>query len=404
MSIIEKRKINVNFHPYPNNKVYSEYVWVEGSINTLYPNDTRDLPLKDLKVYKSHGAVATGSFYNRDTKQSWTNSYAADAANGSHAYALSRYSFDSRLYAGVYSRFADAARQGSAEWGMNIVQGRKALKTFIQLSLTSATTIAAFVQANRVGIAWLRNRPHATLRKVIAEREATDRRLRLAREASERRRLSNLLWTLDAASGTLLAYRYGVAPLMSDLYTTAQEISQPFMDNVSLKKSGTRAINWPGTDSYGPATGNESVVLKATVSVSNPNALLANRLGLVNPQLWVWDTIPWSFVVDWWFPIGSFLGCLTAMVGLKLEGASVTKTCYFTAAWKPDTFDSYRKLYPQMSVTITGGGQVTGKRKVRSTGSLPVPVSVPYGTGLGIQRGQNALALSAQLLKGYVKK
>lgn len=404
MSILDKRKIFTAFHPYPYSG-YSEYVWVEGKINTLYPSMLVDLPLKDLKVYKSHGAKAAVVFYNKSTKQTTLGYRAADAANGAHAYKLTMYGWDSRLYAGAYAKFTDAARQGSAEWGMNIVQARKALKTFIQLSLTSATTIAAFVQAHRVGIAWLRNKPHASLRKVIAQREATDRRLRLARTASERRRLSNLLWTLDTVSGTLLAYRYGVAPLLKDLYTTAQEISEPFMDNVSLRKSSNRAIYWPGTAEYGPATGKESVVLKATVSVSNPNALLANRLGLINPQLWVWDAIPWSFVVDWWFPLGTFLGNLTALVGLKLEDASVTRSLSFNAEYTPDkTFDAYRKSYPHITVTVTGGGQVSGKRKVRTTGSLPVPLSVPYGTGLGIQRGQNALALCAQLLKGKLNK
>lgn len=403
MGIISRRKIKTSFHPHPYPRVYSEYVWVEGMIDTLYPVSVRELPLVDLKVYKSPNANGLASFYNKDTKQSWTTYLAGDAANNPHGYDCSTVAWDSRLYAGVYAKFADAARQGSAEWGMNIVQGRKALQTFVQLSTTSAATIAAFAQANRVGLAWLRNRPHATLRKVIAEREATDRRLRLSRQASERRRLSNLLWTLDAVSGTLLAYRYGVAPLMSDLFSTAQILSEPFTDSVGLKKSGKVAWNRPGSGAYGPSTGTESVVLKATVSVSNPNLLLANQLGVINPQVWVWDTIPWSFIVDWWLPVGSFLGSLTAMVGLKLEGASVTRTRTFSAKFHGDNYASYRKANPQVTVLVVCKGEVYGKRKVRSTGSLPVPLAVPYGTGLGIQRGQNALALCAQLLKGKTK-
>lgn len=320
-----------------------------------------------------------------------------DAPNFEPAYYMSSQSWDSRLYANAYTKFADGARQGSAEWGMNMVQARKTLKTFVQLATTSATTIAAFSRAHQRGLEWLRNHKSVTPTRVRRLRLVTDRKLRLAREREDRRRLSNLIWTLDQVSGTLLAFRYGVLPLMSDLATTAGILSQEYRDEVRLRKSASKPWNGPSGPESEPWLGHESVVLTATVKCTNPNLLLANRLGIINPQLWLWDAMPWSFVLDWWFPIGSFLSNFTASVGLAFVGGSITRTRSFSSKWHVNTAYSFK------SCSYNGDRVVHGKRKVRTLGSLPIPLSVPYGSGLGIQRGQNALALCAQLLSKKVK-
>lgn len=300
--------------------------------------------------------------------------------------------WDSRLYASAYSSFVEKARQGSSEWGMNIVHGRKTLATFVQLALTAGTTVAAFCLANRAGLQWLKNHSWATPNSVEKRRRKLGRHLVRAREASERRRLSNEIWILDQVSSTLLAYRYGVKPLMEDLYNTAQVLSGEFTEVVHLRKSAKRPWNASSQTWDDSWTGEESVTLRATVSVSNPNLLLANRLGLINPQVWIWDATPWSFVGDWWFPVGSFLQNFTALVGLSLSGSSATHTRAWTGTWRP--YDPYGKILYKSSSSM----KFHGKRKVRVAAPLPIPLTVPYGTGLGIQRGQNALALIAQRL------
>lgn len=50
--------------------------------------------------------------------------------------------------------------------------------------------------------------------------------------------------------------------------------------------------------------------------VVNPNESLMQSLGLVNPLSVAWDLVPWSFVIDWFTGIGTFLGGLTDMYGL----------------------------------------------------------------------------------------
>ena len=128
------------------------------------------------------------------------------------------------------------------------------------------------------------------------------------------------------------------------------------------------------------------------MSVHNQNLLLANRLGIINPQTWLWDNVPWSFVVDWWLPVGSFLSNLTALVGLTLDGASVTRTRAWAGTWVPER----QRAWPYDKV---GDWRFERKRKCRTTWSLKINMKFPYGKGLGIQRGQNALALIAQKLR-----
>jgi hypothetical protein len=46
-------------------------------------------------------------------------------------------------------------------------------------------------------------------------------------------------------------------------------------------------------------------------------------IGLINPSTVVWELIPFSFVVDWFLPIGNFLHGLSA-----LTGTSTQQGCY----------------------------------------------------------------------------
>lgn len=322
----------------------------------------------------------------------------ADAPNIAAAHMVKSTLWDARLYATVYSRFSDAARQGSAEWGMNIVQGRQGLSTLVQLALTSATTIAALRQQAGAAFAWLQRNPQATPRSVRRARLRADHELARATRAKDKRRLRNLSWTLQQVSGTLLAYRYGVKPLMDDIFTTCQMLSGEFSDNVSLRKSMSIPFGGAPSPEVESWRCTESVVLKATVRQTNPNLLLANRLGLINPAFWLWDSTPWSHVVDWFLPVGDFLANFTSSVGLEYVDSSVTRTRRYHGLWRINTaFSHYPKVY-------TGNREFSGVLKQRTVGSLPIPLAIPYGTGLGIERGQNALAMIAQILNGKVKK
>lgn len=382
------RKTVIMNHFAGNARDRALYVEIDGYRNRPeWPESNVESPLT-LFIADAQGRTWRG------TEELWWMG-GADAPNLRAAHYSRSIGWNPRLYAQAYAKFANAAREGSAEWGMNVIQYRQALSTFVQLVVTASTVITALHRTRKSAFAWLSQNRDASPESVRKRRRYVGAKLVRAREAAERRRLSNEIWLLDQVSSTLLAYRYGVAPLMSDIAATAEILSQPYKGSVGLRKQATTP--WSGkrpewADDWWE--GKESVVLRATVSVINPNLGLANRLGLLNPQTWLWDAMPWSFVVDWFLPVGTFLSNLTALVGFNLDDASVTRTRVATGHWDPF-------ISPKV---VVNSGSYYVKYKVRSVGSLPVPRSVPFGTGLGIQRGQNALALIAQTFTKKVLK
>jgi hypothetical protein len=53
----------------------------------------------------------------------------------------------------------------------------------------------------------------------------------------------------------------------------------------------------------------------AEVFVSNPNTALANQMGFINPAAVAWELVPFSFLVDWFLPVGDFLNSFTDLLG-----------------------------------------------------------------------------------------
>ena len=45
----------------------------------------------------------------------------------------------------------------------------------------------------------------------------------------------------------------------------------------------------------------------------------ASQIGLTNPALLAWDVLPFSFVVDWFLPLGGYLSSLDSMLGIQFK-------------------------------------------------------------------------------------
>jgi len=130
-----------------------------------------------------------------------------------------------------------------------------------------------------------------------------------------------------------LEYIYGFKPLMSDIHGVIS----------LMKKSGAKPLFIVGKGSsqqsaqcnpktFSPGLTTVRVTEDATVrfkiwSRIDPNhaGLRAlNQLGLLNPISLTWELVPWSFVVDWFVPIGSVLQALSAPAGLIFVDGSLS--------------------------------------------------------------------------------
>jgi len=126
---------------------------------------------------------------------------------------------------------------------------------------------------------------------------------------------------VDSANA-LLAFKFGVEPLIADVRGAAEQFASYTVDPTSLtitiRTNTTRDVNLKDVDSFSEISGKMTVSYCCTYGFEDnlDVARLLNSLGLFNPAEIAWEMTPWSFVVDWFLPIGSFISQTTADTGL----------------------------------------------------------------------------------------
>lgn len=63
-----------------------------------------------------------------------------------------------------------------------------------------------------------------------------------------------------------------------------------------------------------------------TFSVDLSNVREFSNLGLTQPEQIVWELVPYSFVVDWFLPVGSWLESMSAFRGLSFREGTLTRS------------------------------------------------------------------------------
>lgn len=205
------------------------------------------------------------------------------------------------------------------------------------------------------------------------------------------------------ASKYWLEYTYGWTPLLSDVYA-AMEIEKVSPPPVHYKKSRT------GNQSSGPYLAKQihiyssppswnslnidfnyyhdkrlekyRICISADVSVSDPSVAFAQQLGLTNPALLAWELMPYSFVVDWFLPIGGWLSAQQALLGLSLSRTSVTRTYVCIT-------DGHAEVIPGENSYAYGEEKYSSFEKYK-TRSLDIP-------NLPLPRPKNPLSVSHAL-------
>lgn len=114
-----------------------------------------------------------------------------------------------------------------------------------------------------------------------------------------------------------LAYRYGWTPLYGSIAASLEVFDKPPRDHfVKATVSAQRSIQ----DSWVTA----AITMKGRMVVESPTVARLNQMGLLNPLSVAWELVPFSFVADWFLPVGSYLESMTSFTGLRFEEASTT--------------------------------------------------------------------------------
>lgn len=220
-------------------------------------------------------------------------------------------------------------------------------------------------------------------------------------------RESNKLNAKKTTAQNWLALQYGWKPLLSDAYGAAEELEksfEPLVDKppiVMVRAKGGR----DGEDVLYPSSFFGAKVSRGFVAtgrvvvayyVDTESSQWLGRLGLTNPLDIAWEKLPWSFVVDWFIPIGKFINTLDATIGCTpiSTTSSLAQTSIIQWTQKDERL-TYGGSMKEERNSVGHGKQVRYDRS-GSTGTFPsvhLPqVKNPY-SGLHLA---NAMALLTQ--------
>lgn len=134
---------------------------------------------------------------------------------------------------------------------------------------------------------------------------------------------------LDFMADTWLEYSYGWKPLLGDVYSHAEALATVMVDRDKIAvRSIFATVTLNRTLSEYARGENLWAVSRKTDHVhsarmgvhyklgDNSTLSTAAVFGLTNPYIVAWELVPFSFVADWFLPIGTALESITASDGL----------------------------------------------------------------------------------------
>lgn len=218
---------------------------------------------------------------------------------------------------------------------------------------------------------------------------------------------------LDKASRLWLEYRYGWAPMVYDIVDQLKAVSAPEF-RTSLTRDTLRTARGEAKRTYknviprtavaggltytGETRSEVTYTTRAYVHYRNTVAgsfmERLNDFGLFDIPEATWELVPFSFIVDWFVPVGDWLKALTPKIGVEIvaqgftaEQNSVVETV-LTGFPSPTigqtTFSS--------AAPIGSRDRVTQREKSRET-YLGIPAFPPIDVKLNVKRMADAVAL-----------
>lgn len=144
-----------------------------------------------------------------------------------------------------------------------------------------------------------------------------------------------------------LGFQYGIMPLAQDIWGVCaviedKVVNKPirFTGRAQVTRSAsTRSLtpqpyparpyttSWVGTPNQFEQSSKTKSTFKVRIDAKMQQGSFrtAAQLGLTNPVEWIWELIPYSFVVDWFAGVGDYIGQLAAFEGLQCTGVAYTE-------------------------------------------------------------------------------
>jgi hypothetical protein len=268
-----------------------------------------------------------------------------------------------------YEKFKGKVYDNQAQWAVNLVEWRQAE----EMIFGAANTCRRAWNALRRGNFW----------QFLKE-------LNLPREGKR--------WSKpNEAAKKWLQYHFGWEPLFNDIYESCLILEKTLGPRLVVARATKHgdfyrdgkyvrfSLDVPGFYIR--------YLMQAKVEITNPNLHRATSLGLMNPLEVVWEVLPFSFVVDWFIPIGTFLNSFCPFFGLALTDSFTTRSAFgHGRQWQKGTPDQDYGECSAWRVDRTYG--ISGP-------AFPVPKTFK---GFSPTRGATAISLLVQALDAETKR
>jgi hypothetical protein len=190
-----------------------------------------------------------------------------------------------------------------------------------------------------------------------------------------------------------LEYTYGLVPLLQDVHAGAEFLAHHLNtpQQIVVRVSHSRRYYELNPSKFASGYPDESwkygiKSIKAIISEKN----VAQLAGLTNPASVAWELLPWSFVVDWFIPIGDWLDARALVNGINGKFVTSYKIVNGGQEYSGRSAGRDSPGYRYQTVSMT--------RTVSTTLNVPFPKFKPLSRALSFKHCQNALALLRQVL------
>lgn len=292
------------------------------------------------------------------------------------------------------------------DMGVFLGEGREACRMIGDTALYIARSLRALKKGDVVGAAKaLRVNPpknadrasEALLRaRAVDRREASAQRI-LVNDRSGSKAAPGTAWDKEASS-RWLELQYGWLPLISDTYgaaeALAQQLNHPSVQTYRARKRKILVVTPVPTVVQKKAYTAYAVDRGQIVArISEVNVAQLN--GLIDPSSILWELTPWSFVVDWFIPIGNYLQArglaqsvsgsfITTLSTIELFQVNSTLLQNYSSMPEPFWYRSWKSY---------------GTRSCTTSLSTPPPRMKGLGEAASWKRATNAVALLTQVVR-----
>lgn len=207
------------------------------------------------------------------------------------------------------------------------------------------------------------------------------------------------------AASTWLEMRYGWMPLLYDIHGSIELVDRLLNESDSdLIVSGV-FVNEdtefkPASSSFDVTSSESLRVWRYDIDfkLRNPYLRNLNSMGLLNPATVGWEVVPFSFVVDWFLPIGNWLDSFTAMTGWDVTQGSKSYFERFTYQVEHKTIEDATSII-EGAIPSSHESVYLVRDKVVSMPSIPLPRFSLYER-LNGERVTDSISLLAQRFLG----